>query len=226
MHVIDDRADPICQRDRGTRTGNIRSQSCDESASARCKELCRPLDGGIECCRLACDPRVLHLSASPLKTDTSAGRSVVVFDIGEALILVWRAFQRSAFAGRLPMDDVLYLLCQLEVLIGNSFGGVILQPDFDPGVGCGDIRMVPSGFGKMTNSVDHHERAFPAIGAIFAADPTVFEIPVRQAAFQSLLYLFVGIGSLIVGFGHRRSLCWAFPLLVSIVPSRLPIGIG
>jgi hypothetical protein len=49
---------------------------------------------------------------------------------------------------------------------------------------------------------------------------------VRQIAFQSLLYLFIGIGSLIVGFGHRRSLCWAFPLLVSIVPSRLPIGIG
>src|SRR5262249_54249509 len=149
-----------------------RSKSGDERTSTRSEELCRPLNCGIECCRLACDPRVLHLSVSPLKTDTSAGRSIVVFDIGEPLILLRSAFQRSAFAGRLPLDDVLNLLRKFKILIGNSFGGVILQPDLDPGIGCGDIRMVPGGFGKMADGVDHHERAFPAIGAIFAADPT------------------------------------------------------
>ena len=63
--------------------------------------------------------------------------------------------------------------------------------------------------------------------ASFAVRPIHFPNDgVRQVAFQSLLYLFIGIGSLIVGFSHRRSFCWAFPLLVSIVPSRLPIGIG
>jgi hypothetical protein len=75
MHVIDDRADPIRQPYRGARTGDICSQTSNESASARGQELRRFLDGGIDSRRLTCDPRVLHLSASPLKTDTPAGQS-------------------------------------------------------------------------------------------------------------------------------------------------------
>src|SRR5262249_51841034 len=125
--------------------------------------------------------RVLSLRFSI--EDGHTGRSIVIFDIGEALILVWCTLQRPAFICRLPLDDILYLLRQLEVLIGNYLGSVILQTHFDPGVGCGDIRMMPCRFGKMTNGVDHHERAFPAVGAVLAADPTILEIPMWQVAF-------------------------------------------
>jgi hypothetical protein len=33
---------------------------------------------------------------------------------------------------------------------------MVLEADFDPSVGGGEIGMVPSGLGQMTNRVDHH----------------------------------------------------------------------
>src|SRR5262249_50927255 len=131
-------------------------------------------------------PPIHACSISPIlphaRADAGVGRSIVIFDISKALIRVRRTFEGPALVTRLPVDDILHLLRQFEVLVGNSLGGVIFQPHLDPGIGRGDIWMVPRSLGKMTNRVDHHERPFPAVGAILAPDPTVFEIPMRQIA--------------------------------------------
>ena len=82
------------------------------------------------------------------------------------------------------MHDLLDLLRQLEVLVGDALGGVILQSHLDPGVGRGDVRMVPRRLGQMTDGVDHHQRTLPAVGAVLAADPAVLEIPMRQVALE------------------------------------------
>ena len=56
----------------------------------------------------------------------------VVFDIGEALIRRRRTFQRSTLLCGLPLDDILDLLRQFEVLVRDAFCSVIHQPYFDP----------------------------------------------------------------------------------------------
>src|SRR5918994_5322517 len=65
--------------------------------------------------------------------------SLVVFDIGESLVRLGRAFQRAAFARRLPLDDVLDLFRQFEILVGDAFGRVVHQANLDPGIGSGDV---------------------------------------------------------------------------------------
>src|SRR6201999_1456843 len=81
---------------------------------------------------------------------------LVVFDVGEARVLMRRAFKRAAGLLGLPVDNVLDLLGELEVLVGDALGSVILQANFDPGVRRGDVRMVPCCFGEMADGVDHH----------------------------------------------------------------------
>ena len=48
----------------------------------------------------------------------------------------------------------------------------------------------------MADGVDHHQRALPAIGLVFAPDPAVLEIPMRQLFLEPLLDLGVVVGSL------------------------------
>ncbi len=72
----------------------------------------------------------------------------------------------------------------------------------DPGVRGGDVGMVPGGLGEMADGVDHHQRALPAIGLVFAPDPAVLEIPMGQLLLEPLLDLAIAIGAL--GRCHRR----------------------
>ena len=51
------------------------------------------------------------------------------------------------------MNDVLNLFRQLKVFVGDAFGSVILESDFDPGVGRGDVRMMPRSLSQVTNGV-------------------------------------------------------------------------
>ena len=70
---------------------------------------------------------MLHSPGSHRMQTTAACRSAVVFEVGEALILLRSAFERAALLPRLPMNDVLNLFRQLEVFVGDAFGGVILE---------------------------------------------------------------------------------------------------
>src|SRR4051812_7292917 len=110
----------------------------------------------------------------------------VVLEIFEALILIGRALERAAFFARLPLHDILYFSGQCEVLFSDAFGGVRDQLDDYESIGNRKIRMVPRGFGEMANGIDYHQRGLPAAGFEFAANPSVFVIPVRQFDRQSL----------------------------------------
>ena len=51
---------------------------------------------------------------------------LVVFDVGEACILLRRTFQRSTVFGGLPLNDLFDLFGQLEILVGDALGRVVL----------------------------------------------------------------------------------------------------
>ena len=91
----------------------------------------------------------------------------------------------ASFPG-LPMDHVLDLLGQLEIFVGDALGSMVLQAHLDPCIGGGDVGMVPSGLGEMTDRVDHHQCSFPTVSAVFAADPAAFQLPVRQFLLEAL----------------------------------------
>ena len=100
------------------------------------------------------------------------------------------------------MHNIFDLLCKLKILVRDSLRGMVLQSNLDPGIGRGDVRMMPRRLGEMTDGIDHHQRAFPTVGAIFAADPAVLQVPMWQITLESLLNLFIRVGSLFFGFGH------------------------
>src|SRR5581483_213202 len=107
--------------------------------------------------------------------------------------------------------DLLDLLGEIEVLVGDALGGVVLEPHLDPGIGGGDVGMVPGRLGEMADAVDHHQCALPAIGAELPPDPAILEIPVRQLLLEPLLDLCIAIGA----FGRCHQTCllkqWALP---------------
>ena len=79
---------------------------------------------------------------------------------------------------------------------------MILQADFDPRVGRRDVRVMPRRLGQMPYRIDDHEGALPAIGAVFATDPAVFEIPVRQLVLEACFNLGIRVGALFASFRH------------------------
>src|SRR6478752_3026737 len=121
---------------------------------------------------------------------------LVVLDIGEAHVVGRGAFQRAALKRRLPVHHVLDLLGEREILVGDALGGVVHQPDLDPGIGGGVVGMMPGGLGEMADGIDHHQRALPAVGLVFASDPAAFKIPMRQVLLEPLLDLGIGVSSL------------------------------
>src|SRR5262249_364010 len=129
-------------------------------------------------------------------------RSLLVLNVSEAMIRLRRAFERSSFLGRLPVDDVLDFLRQLEVLVGNPLGRVVLQTHLHPCIRCGDIRMMPGGLGQMADCIDHHQSSLPTMGTILAPDPAAFQIPMRQITLESLFDLFIRVGAIVAAFGH------------------------
>jgi hypothetical protein len=62
--------------------------------------------------------------------------------------------------------------------------------------------MMPGGLGEMTDRVDHHQRSFPTVGAVLAANPAAFQIPVRQFLPEALFDLFIGVGAFLAAFVH------------------------
>src|SRR5215475_14324075 len=131
-----------------------------------------------------------------------ARRSLVILNISKALVRLRRAFERSSFLGRLPVDDVLDLLRQLEVLVGDPSGRMVLQTHLHPCIRCGDIRMMPGGLGQVADRIDHHQSSLPTMGAILAPDPAAFQIPMRQFTLESLFDLFIRVGAIVAAFGH------------------------
>ncbi len=57
--------------------------------------------------------------------------SAVVLDIGVALVVFRRAFERAAALARAPVHHVLDLLRQFKILIRDALGGMVLQPHLD-----------------------------------------------------------------------------------------------
>ena len=116
----------------------------------------------------------------------------VIFNIRKALILLRSSFQSSVRFCGLPLHNIFDLLGQFKVLVRDPLRGMILQANLNPGIGRGDVRMVPGCLGEVTNGVDDHQRTFPTVGAILATYPAILQVPVGQIALEPLLNLFIG----------------------------------
>src|SRR5205814_5413203 len=76
-------------------------------------------------------PQNGHVMGSPIATVSRGGRrlrsaGLIVFDIGETLVVVRRALERAALTGP-PANDLLDLFRELEILVRHALGGVIRQ---------------------------------------------------------------------------------------------------
>jgi hypothetical protein len=136
MHVIDNAANEPRQLDGGACSGNIGTKSGNDRLPATRNNVSRFGYRVVERGRLAANPCLSHArSFGVFRSVFSPPLSLlVVFDVGEACILLWCTFKRSAGFGRLPMNDFFDLFGQLEILVGYSFGGVVLQAHLDPSV--------------------------------------------------------------------------------------------
>src|SRR5579872_255850 len=146
-------------------------------------------------------------AAAPMDVEPNRSIGLVVFDVGEALILVRRPLERTAFAGP-PRDDLLDLPSELEILVGHAFGSMVHEAHLDPGVGRRDVGMMPRRLGKMTDRIDYHQRALPAVRLVLAPDPAVLVPPERQLLLQPRLDLVLGESALAllrVGHGCLRA---------------------
>ena len=83
-------------------------------------------------------------------------RLLVVLDVLEPSVIVWRALQRAAFFTRLPLNDTLDLVRQSKIAIGDAFGIVAHQLHDHEGIGNGQIGMMPGSFSEMTDRVYDH----------------------------------------------------------------------
>src|SRR6202161_2657037 len=135
----------------------------------------------------------------------TTGSLVVVPDIGESLISRRRPFERAALLAGTPRDEVLDLARKFEVLVGDPLGAMVLQLHLDPGVGRGDIGMMPGGLREVADRVDHHQRALPAGGAKSPSDPAVFVAPMGKLVFEPRLDLVWFIDALFGLFAHCGS---------------------
>jgi len=92
----------------------------------------------------------------------------------------WRPGQlRSRL--RFPENFTFNLDGQLEILVGDTAGGMRLQlhPKLAPGDR--EIGVVIRRFAEKRDRVRHHQRRPPTVGRVLAADPAVFERPGGQA---------------------------------------------
>ena len=140
----------------------------------------------------------------------------VVFDVGVTGLLR-RARQRAALFARLPLHHLLDLLRQLEILVRDAARIVVLQAHLDRGIGRVDIGMMPRRFREMAHRIHHHERAFPPMRLIFAADEPVAEVPARQLRLEARFDLLVVVG-LLAGFAFAHGF---LPMSRSLRAARL-----
>ena len=84
------------------------------------------------------------------------------------------------------------------------FGCMGFQAHFHPGVRRRQVRMVPSGLGEVAHGINHHQRAFPPVRTIGAADPAVLIAPVRQFGIETRLDLGFVVGLLSFFCAHEN----------------------
>ena len=136
--------------------------------------------------------------------------SAIVLDVSEPGVALRRALQCPT--NRPPLHDILDAGGEFEVLVGDALGGMRHQPDFDPGIGEGHVRVVPGGLGKVADRVDHHQRALPGMRPVGAPQPAALKLPVRQRGLQPLFDLGVAVDALAIMFSHLFPPCVSAPL--------------
>src|SRR5829696_3031829 len=103
---------------------------------------------------------------------------MALFWLPRAHPLVRRALERAA--GRPPERDLLDLPGELEVLVGDAAGRVVLELHREPAPGHRQIGVVVRGLGQVADRVHQHERGGPAVGLEYPADPPVLVVPAGQ----------------------------------------------
>src|SRR5271154_7523237 len=206
------------------------------SAMAASNGAARPL---IEDCDIPSFPLAPRYCLSPARADVLAAANYciqsVVFDVGEPLICFWGSLQCAAGLSRLPLNDLLDFTREFEVLVGDPLGGMVHEPNLDPGVRRRDIRVMPCRLGEMPDGVDHHQRALPTMRLIFPTNPTAFVTPMRKIALQARGDVFLRVRSLRRFFGHSttprafHSATRGLPALAKVVGRKhykLELGFG
>src|SRR6185437_3229356 len=110
---------------------------------------------------------------------TAMPRTLGLLRVAGAHELVWCTLQ-GASRGT-PEHRLLDLARQLEVLVRDAAGGVVLELDPHLGPRDGEIRVVIRSLGEEANAVHEHERGGPPVGLVLAPDPAVFKVPAGQA---------------------------------------------
>src|SRR5260370_30314421 len=77
-----------------------------------------------------------------------------------------------------------------------------LTADLGPCVGRREIGVMPCRLREVPDRIDHHEGALPTVGAVFAANPAAFEVPMRQLGFEARLDLDIRVGAFFAAFRH------------------------
>src|SRR5215470_13548731 len=125
--MVNDCADALRQYDRRASSGDIGAEARDERLTAGVKQLRCGRGRSVQFRRRAIDPGMVHCDSF-----TPGSRSAVVLDVSKTLVAGWRPFERASRLCGLPMDNLLDLFRQFEILVGYALGCVILQAHFDP----------------------------------------------------------------------------------------------
>src|SRR5579871_811807 len=149
--------------------------------------------------------QALRLPSFSIRRIVSLGVSaaLIVFQIRESKIGLRRALERAPSLGA-PSQHLFDLARQGEILVRDALSIMRDETDLEPGVGSGDIGMMPRCFRQMSNRVYSHQRALPTVRPIFSPNPTAFQTPVRQLSRQPLHYLRFGINTYRFSLGHDQ----------------------
>src|SRR6516225_1540336 len=110
----------------------------------------------------------------------------VIFQIGETLIRLGRALERTFLLAGPPGHDLLDLAGEREILLGDAFRAMRLQAHLGAPVGGLDVWMVPCSLGEMPDRVHDHQGALPAMRLVDAHDEAAVEPPMRQLGLEAL----------------------------------------
>src|SRR5207237_6355802 len=79
-----------------------------------------------------------------------------------------------------PENNVFYLAGQLEVLVADTAGCVILELHGDPAPSDREVGMMVGRLRQEAHRIDQHQRSRPSIGLVNPPDPAILVVPAGQ----------------------------------------------
>src|SRR5215204_5755243 len=185
----------------------ITATSCSNGSSAR-----RSVSRNAGAASLPVTNRYRSAIAAPASAVRRRGLAVALAENE----LVRGPLERAVVPGP-PQHRVLDLPRHREVLVGDAARGVVLQLDPQLAPGHREVGVVVGRLAHEADGVDDHERRWPPVGVVLAADPVALEVPVVEAVLLELGLDLVGL----VGLGLGACLLHGNPSFGGPRPSPL-----